>query len=196
MEQIALDFRDWRAYENKRITLLLPEPLDRDIFRLKSLYGPLLDFYQKQGYVKCVPFKRRIRIGEMKILGIPVVRGKQTVFIYVMEKAGRKVIYAPCDIRPFPETRPEVQGAHLLVIQPGIFETGLKHGFIYPEDHVSRTTLYTFDETLALAKRIKAGQVLLVHLEEYWNRGHDDYRAIENEHLNIRFAHDGMRVNL
>ena len=196
VEQIALDFRDWRAYENKRITLLLPEPLDRDIFRLKSFYGSLLDFYQKQGYVKCIPFKRRIKIGEMKILGIPVVRGQQTVFIYVMEKAGRKVIYAPCDIRPFPETRPEVQGAHLLVIQPGIFETGLKHGFIYPKAHISRTTLYTFDETLALAKRIKAGQVLFVHLEEYWNRGHDDYRAIEKEHFNIRFAHDGMRVNL
>jgi phosphoribosyl 1,2-cyclic phosphate phosphodiesterase len=196
VEQIALDFRDWRAYEKKRIAILLPEPLDRDILRLKSFYGSLLDFYQKQGYVECVPFDHQIDTGETKILGIPVDRGQQTVFIYVITKLGRKLVYAPCDIRPFPESRPEVHGADLLVIQPGIFETGLKHGFIYPEDHISRTTLYTFDQTLALARRIKAKQVLFVHLEEYWNRGHDDYMAIEKEHEGIRFAHDGMRINL
>ena len=196
VEQIALDFRDWRAYESKRISLLLPEPLDRDILRLKSFYGSLPDFYQEQGYVKCIPFQHQIDLGEMKILGIPVDRGQQTVFIYVITKAGRKLIYAPCDIRPFPEARPEVCGADLLIIQPGIFETGLKHGFSYPENHISRTTLYTFEQTLALAKRISAQQVLFVHLEEYWNRGYDDYSAIEKAHAGIRFAHDGMRINL
>jgi phosphoribosyl 1,2-cyclic phosphate phosphodiesterase len=196
VEQIALDFRDWRAYDDKRIKLLLPEPLDRDILRLKSSYGPLIGFYQEQGYVECIPFQYRMDLGEMKILGIPVDRGQQTVFIYVITKAGRKVIYAPCDLRPFPETQSEVQEADLLVIQPGIFETGLKHGFTYPENHISRTTLYTFEQTLALAKRIKARQVLFVHLEEYWNRGYDDYSAIERAHEGIRFAHDGMRINL
>ena len=175
---------------------MLPEPLDRNIYRLQSYYGSLLGFYQEQGYVKCIAFKDQMDVGDSKILGIPVQRGQQTVFIYVITKAGRKLIYAPCDIRPFPESRPEVHGADLLVIQPGIFETGLKHGFIYPEDHISRTTLYTFDQTLALSQRIKAKQVLFVHLEEYWNRGHDDYSAIEKEHEGIRFAHDGMRINL
>jgi phosphoribosyl 1,2-cyclic phosphate phosphodiesterase len=196
VEQIALDFRDWRAYENKRIKILLPEPLDRDIFRLKSFYGSLLNFYQTQGYVKCIPFKHQIKIEEMEIVGVPVDRGKQTVFIYIVTKAGRKLIYAPCDIKPFPENRSEVQNADLLIIQPGIFETGLKHGFIYPKDHISRTTLYTFEQTLALAKRIKAQQVLFVHLEEYWNRGYDDYSALERAYEDIRFAHDGMRINL
>ena len=196
VEQIALDFRDWRAYKNKRIKLLLPEPLDRDIFRLKSCYGSLLDFYQKQGYVKCIPFKHQIKIGEIEFVGIPVDRGQQTVFIYVITKAGRKLVYAPCDIRPFPETRPEVHRANLLVIQPGIFESGLKHGFTYPKNHISRTTLYTFEQTLALARRIKAKRILFVHLEEYWNRSYDDYLAIEKRHSGIRFAHDGMQINI
>jgi phosphoribosyl 1,2-cyclic phosphate phosphodiesterase len=196
VEQIALDFRDWQAYEEKRITLLLPEPLDRDIYRLQSFYGSLIRFYQEQGYVSCIPFKYRMNVEDSQILGIPVQRGQQTVFIYVITKMGRKLVYAPCDIRPFPESRPEVQDADLLVIQPGIFETGLKHGFIYPEDHISRATLYTFEQTLALAQRIRSRQVLFVHLEEYWNRGHDDYSAMEKEHKGIRFAHDGMRINL
>lgn len=196
VEQIALDFRDWRAYEKKQMALLLPEPLDRDIYRLQSFYGSLLSFYREQGYVKSIPFHDRIDVGEIKILGIPVDRGQQTVFIYVIRQGNLKVVYAPCDIRPFPEDRPEVRGADLLIIQPGIFETGLKHGFTYPAEHISRTTLYTFEETLALARRIEAEKILFVHLEEYWNRSYDDYVAIEKAHTGIRFAYDGMRINL
>ena len=78
-----------------------------------------------------------------------------------------------------------MQNADLLVIQPGIFEDGLKHGFKYPKDHISRTTLYTFEQTLALAGKINAAQVLLVHLEEYWNRSHDEYVALEREYKNV-----------
>jgi phosphoribosyl 1,2-cyclic phosphate phosphodiesterase len=124
------------------------------------------------------------------------VRDSHFSFIYVFEKEERKIVYAPCDIKPFPEQREEVRGPDLLVIQPGIFEKGLKHRFTYPADHISRTTLYTFEETAALAERIRAKNVLFVHLEEYWNRSHDDYVAIENEFRNIRFAHDGLRVKV
>ncbi|MBW1829561.1 MAG: hypothetical protein JRI74_09090 [Deltaproteobacteria bacterium] len=84
--------------------------------------------------------------------------------------------------------------ADLLVIQPGIFETGLKHGFTYPENHISRTTLYTFDQTMGLAKQVQAKEVLFVHLEEYWNRGYDDYVEIEKGFDNINFAYDGMKI--
>ena len=106
------------------------------------------------------------------------------------------MVYAPCDLKPFPEEKKEVQDADLLVIQPGIFEEGLKHGFIYPKDHISRRTLYTFEETLELSKRIRARNVLFVHIEEYWNRGHDDYRAMRKNFENIDFAYDGMRIKI
>ncbi len=196
VEQIALDFRDWRAYQNRQISILLPKPLDQDICRLRSFYGSLVAFYEQQGYVTCRHFDHQIHIGKISITGIPIDRGQQTVFIYVIRKGGRKMVYAPCDIRPFPEDRPEVRDAHLLVIQPGIFESGLKHRFTYPSDHISRKTLYTFHETLALARRIKAEKVLFVHLEEYWNRGFDDYLAIEKTHTGIRFAYDGMKIKI
>jgi len=106
------------------------------------------------------------------------------------------MVYAPCDIKPFPEEREEVQRADLLVIQPGIFEEGLKHGFKYPVDHISRTTLYTFEETMALADRIRAGLVLSIHLEEYWNRSHDDYMTIQSQFNNIQFAYEGMVISI
>jgi phosphoribosyl 1,2-cyclic phosphate phosphodiesterase len=196
VEQITLDFRTWEAYPNKYIRLLLPEPLNQGLREIRSVYGSLIDFYEEQGFVRRMPFRERVEVGKIQITAIPVDRGSHLSFIYIFEKEGKRMIYAPCDIRPFPEAREEVQGADLLVIQPGMFEDGLKHGFQYPEDHISRTTLYTFEETLALARRVKAYRVLFIHLEEYWNRGHDQYVELEKKFNNVQFAYDGMRVSI
>ena len=196
VEQVALDFRTWRAYPELRIQLVIPEILYRRIREIRSVYGPLIDFYEGQGFVEIRVFRQRTRIGNTDVIALPVDRGDQTSFVYVFMKQGRKVVYAPCDIRPFPEEREEVRNPSLLIIQPGIFETGLKHGFVYPESHISRTTLYTFEETVGLAKRIEAEQVLFVHLEEYWNRSHTDYTALESSMKGIRFAYDGMRITV
>ena len=196
VEQISLDFRTWRAYPEKQIQLIIPEQLSEQLKKIQSVYGPLVDFYVNRGFIKCVSFQEKIRVGSIQIIAIPVEQGDQISFIYVFEKEGKRLVYAPCDIKPFPEERKEVQGADILVIQPGIFGNGLKHSFKYPANHISRTTLYTFEETLDLAKRIQADQVLFIHIEEYWNRSHDDYLAIQEEFENIRFAFDGMRVEI
>ncbi len=196
VEQLALDFRTWNAYPDKRIRLLLPHGLRGKIRELRSAYGPLIDFYVEQGFVEVVEFDEVMEIEGIRIQAVPVDRGGQAVYLYVFEDGERKIVYAPCDIKPFPETRKEVQEPDCLLIQPGIFEEGLKHDFHYPSDHVSRTTLYTFEETVALARRIRAGSVVFVHLEEYWNRGHGEYLTIEEGLSNMRFAHDGMRVQV
>jgi len=194
VEQITLDFRNWRAYPEKQICLLLPEQLGERIREIRSQYGPLVDFYQQSGFVRLRLFQGEVQINNVQITAIPVDRGSQLAFVYVFEKLGRKVVYAPCDFKPFPEYRTEVQRPDLLVIQPGIFEGGLKHRFKYPADHISRTTLYTLEQTLELATRIEARKVLFVHLEEYWNRSYDDYCALESD--GIRFAYDGMQINV
>jgi len=196
VEQITLDFRTWKAYRGKKIRLILPRALMAKMVDIRSIYGPLIDFYQTQGFVECVVLDGGTKIGETDVTAIPVDRDSQTSFVYVFEKEGAKIVYAPCDIKPFPEERKEVQGADLLVIQPGIFECNLKHGFKYPRDHISRKTLYTFEETVALTRRIKAEKVLFVHIEEYWNRSYDDYQAIQKEFDNIQFAYDGMQVTV
>ena len=196
VEQITLDFRTWRAYPKKQICLLLPEQLSEPVRGIRSQYGPVIDFYQESGFVRLMLFQDNIQIGKVRITAIPVDRGSQLSFVYVFEKSGRKVVYAPCDIKPFPEHRNEVQQADLLIIQPGIFETGLKHRFNYPVDHISRTTLYTFEQTLELATRIQAKKFVFVHLEEYWNRSYDDYCALELDNPMIRFAYDGMQLTV
>ena len=196
VEQIALDFRTWRAYPEKQICLLLPEHLGEQVRELRSQYGSILDFYQESGFLRIKLFRDKIQIGDVRITAIPVSRGSQIAFVYVFEKSGSKVAYAPCDIKPFPEHRVEVQHVDLLVIQPGMFEKGLKHGFKYPADHISRTALYTFEQTMALAARLQARKVVFVHLEEYWNRSYDDYCALASKHSRICFAYDGMQLRV
>ncbi len=194
VEQITLDFRTWHAYPEKQICLLLPEELSRSLPRIQSQYGPLVDAYETRGFIRLETFVSSTQIGPVTIDALPVDRGEQIAFVYVFQRAGRKIVYAPCDLKPFPEHRTEVQRPDLLVIQPGMFESGLKHRFKYPADHVSRSTLYTLEETTELANRIEAKQVLFVHLEEYWNRSYDDYLALESD--GFRFAYDGMHLDV
>jgi phosphoribosyl 1,2-cyclic phosphate phosphodiesterase len=196
VEQITLDFRTWRAYPRKQICLLLPEQLGEHIREIRSQYGPVVDFYLKSGFIQLELFQEQISIKDVRITAIPVDRGSQMSLVYVFEQSGRKVVYAPCDIKPFPLQHPEVQDADIMVIQPGIIEGKLKHRFRYPPDHISRTTLYTFEDTLELAKQIKAKKVVFVHLEEYWNRSYDDYRLLETKYPGICFAYDGMRLKV
>jgi len=196
VEQIALDFRTWRAYPEKQICLLLPEQLSVGVRDIRSQYGPVLDFYEESGFVRLVLFQDKVWVENVRITAIPVERGSQLTFIYVFEQSGRKVVYAPCDIKPFPEHRNEVQQADLLIIQPGIFEEGLKHGFRYPAEHISRKTLYTFEQTMELATHLQTKKVVFVHLEEYWNRSYDDYRLLEAKDRRIRFAYDGMQLRV
>jgi phosphoribosyl 1,2-cyclic phosphate phosphodiesterase len=49
---------------------------------------------------------------------------------------------------------------------------------------------------MELAEHIGAREILFIHLEEYWNKSHDDYQAIAEEHAGIRFAFDGMAVHI
>lgn len=196
VEQIALDFRTWRAYPKKETRILMPRRLYPSLQRIKTTYGPALDYYERQGFARILFFDQNINVGNGALWAVPVTCGEESVFIYVFEYRGKKMVYAPCDIKPFPEEHAIVQAPDVLIIQPGIFETGLAHEFEYPEDHISRNTLYTFEETLSLAHRIQAARVVCVHLEEYWNRGYDDYRVLEKKYSNVQFAYDGMEITL
>lgn len=196
VEQITLDFRSWEAYPHKQIELRIPIELKDRLKNVQSAYGSLIDYYEAQGFVKCSYFEDKVKIGNLQITGVPIDRGDQVVYIYVFEKKGTKLVYAPCDLKPFPEHRKEITEPDILVIQPGIFEDGLKHGFTYPEEHISRKTLYTIDETLSIAKKIRAKEVVFTHLEEYWNRSYDDYKSLQFRYKNVFFAYDGMQLRL
>ncbi len=95
VEQIALDFRTWRAYSDKRIRLLLPRALEERMHGIRSAYGPLIDFYVGQGFVEPVLFEDSIDIQGVAIQAVPIDRGDQTTFVYVFNDGEKKMVYAP-----------------------------------------------------------------------------------------------------
>jgi len=196
LEQITLDFRTWRTYPEKQIALITPRLLMKEFKKLQTVYGPIIDFYIDQGFIRLVEFEREICIDDFIIKSVLIERKDEIAFVYVFETEHKKMVYAPCDIKPFPEENDILKGADILFIQPGIFKDGLKHGFVYPEDHMSRETICTYDETLALAERIEAKNIIFIHLEEYWNRSYDDYLKLEKAYDHIKFAYDGMEVHI
>ena len=88
VEQIALDFRTWRAYPEKQICLLLPEGISERVRYIQSQYGPAIDFYQGSGFIRLEPFQDEVQIKDVRITAIPVDRGAQMSFVYVFEKSG------------------------------------------------------------------------------------------------------------
>jgi len=111
-----------------------------------------------------------------------------------VDQKGKKLLYAPCDTKPFPLQSEHVYDVDVLITQPGYFESGLKDGFVYPDNDPTRDDLYSIEETIEIAERIGAQKVIFTHLEEYWNRSYSDYVELEAKFSNVKFAYDGMEV--
>lgn len=179
---------------SKTIELLVPQKIDEQLKKITNQYGSLFDFYVSHNIVTKKVFSE-IEIKKIKIIPIFVKDNPANAYIYlIVDKNGKRVLYAPCDIKPFPYHSKEVFDVDLLIIQPGFFESGLKNNFVYPKDNPTRKELYSYEQTLEIAKKIRAKKILFTHLEEYWNRGFEDYKKLEKD--NVEFAFDNMLINL
>ena len=56
--------------------------------------------------------------------------------------------------------------------------------------------LFVMEEIEALKAKYGIKQVIITHLEEDWGKSYDDYVELEKEYEGIRFAYDGMEVEL
>jgi|GEM_PF-1540054 len=47
-----------------------------------------------------------------------------------------------------------------------------------------------------IIKSIGAKNTIITHIEEDWGKSYSDYLEIEKQYANLKFAYDGMVVNL
>lgn len=120
---------------------------------------------------------------------------QEHVAIFVISSNGRKIIYASCDVKPFPKSE-KFQGADVLIIGNTIVGDMLKDGFVLNEDNPLRKELFTLDEIDAIRKQYGIKEVFITHLEEDWGKSYDDYRELERELHFIHFAYDGLKIQL
>ncbi len=155
--------------------------------------GSVLDYYDhcnliaaKDGY----SFTKK----DIEIKLIPV-NEREEVAIFVITQGDKKIIYAPCDVKPFPENAIFAH-ANVLIIGNTIVGDVLKDGFVLEKDNPLREELFVMEEIEAIKEKYDIKNVIVTHLEEDWGKSYDDYIKLEKNYDGIKFAYDGMEVIL
>ncbi|MEM3616827.1 MAG: MBL fold metallo-hydrolase [Candidatus Bathyarchaeia archaeon] len=166
---------------------------------LEDKYGSFFDYYEKLGIIEKISLKNAypFQIGSYGITPFEVLSDYVVSTVFLIEHEGRKVVYAPCDIKPFPQDS-RLKSSDLLILGEVFPEGPLKEGITIPEDNPLRRELLSMEEALTLAKSLKAKKTILTHIEEEWGKSYDDYKALEKlyRQKNIIFAYDGMKIDV
>ena len=170
----------------------LPKVIE-ELREQKTFRGSVLDYYVWRGLIT-VNGGYYVEKGDIRIDLIPVDEGEE-VAIFVISQGDKKVIYAPCDVKPFPKSE-LFMDADVLIIGNTIVGDILKDGFILKLDNPLREELFIMEEILEIKEQFHIKNVIVTHLEEDWGKSYDDYAELEKEYDGIRFAYDGMEVEL
>lgn len=195
IEQLKMDWLAGsvgRKQEDPIEVASLPAILE-DVKQQGTKYGSALAYYEARGLIRTNGI-RAFRKDSLLIELVPADAGEH-VTIFVISANGRKVIYAPCDVKPFPDSE-KFRDADVLIIGNTIVGDVLKDGFVLEEDNPLRQELFTLYEIDDIRRRYGIKEVIITHLEEDWGKSYDDYKKLEGELKSIRFAYDGMEIRL
>lgn len=154
IEQLKMD---WLAVslgkkpENPIEVASLPAVLE-DIKKQGTAYGSVIGYYEANGLI-CTKGIHALQKGDLLVELIPV-DGRKHVAVFVICSRGKKIIYAPCDVKPFPKSG-KFLGADVLIIGNTIVGDRLKEGFILKEDNPLRKELFTLEEVDAIRSSMK-----------------------------------------
>jgi len=197
IEQLRLQWLDF--YENKKpenpLTIYCSNGVMQDINGIQNTHGSFMDYYEYMGLIK-----RKIVINKLSfknninVTFIPIPEEKN-VDIFMFEQNGKKLLYAPCDCKEFPENE-NIYNTDILLIGNTFVGNVLKNNTVIYKEHLLRKELYSMEDIMEIKKRYNIKNVIITHLEEDWGKSYDDYKNLENEYENIIFAYDGMEIEL
>lgn len=163
-----------------------------DLNEIRTKFGSILDYYEKVRNL----IERKVVDDSLIIDGLKLSFVKaDSATVFVFEKDGKKVIYAPCDVKPFPEND-IFENADLMIIGNTIIGEVLKDGYVMQDDNCLKEELFSMDEIIVLKDRFNIKQIIMTHIEEDWGKSYDDYLALEKQYKGISFAYDGMMIEI
>ncbi|MDR1703694.1 MAG: MBL fold metallo-hydrolase [Clostridiales bacterium] len=196
-EQLRLEWLDfYKGIKPQNPVTVYAQPgIMEDLSGLRSKFGPLMDYYERvMKLIERRTVEREIELDGIKITFVSVP-GDKAVTVFVFESKGKKLVYAPCDCRPFPD-EPVLHNADILVMGDTFIGDVLKDGNIIDEDHPLRKELHSFSDALHIQKELSAKRLVITHIEEAWGKSVNDYKKMELEYDNVNFAYDGMVIQL
>lgn len=159
-----------------------------DVNSIGSKFGSYLDYYENiRNIIKRKVVSNFVYLDDIKITFIKA--NLATVFVF--EQGKRRVIYAPCDVKPFPNND-IFKGADIMIIGNTIIGEILKDGFILKENSSLRDELFSMNEIEQLRNEYGIKKVIITHIEEDWGKSYDDYLELQKQYKDIVFAYDGM----
>lgn len=164
-----------------------------DMKKQGTKYGSIMEYYEARGLI----YTSKIRTLKYDniLVELILVDKQEHVAIFVISSDGQKIIYAPCDVKPFPKSE-KFQDADVLIIGNTIVGDVLKNGFVLKEDNPLRKELFTLDEIDMIRKQYGIKEVIITHLEEDWGKSYDDYKELERQLNATHFAYDGLKICL
>ena len=177
---------------NKPINVYAMESVMSDMNSIKFKFGSYLDYYENtRNLIKRETIDKSIFIDRIKISCIKV--NHATIFVF--EENNKKVIYAPCDVKPLPNDD-IFNNADVLIIGSTIVGNVLKGGFVLKDDNPLRNDFFTMDEIEDIKRKYNIAKVVITHLEEDWGKSYNDYLKLECQYNGIQFAYDGMEIDV
>ncbi len=199
MRVVELLRLDWLAlsentFDPSPIRVMALDNVLRDVNAIGSKFGPFLDYYEHMRLIRREVVRESVDFGPIRLTLLPVDERRE-VTVFVFQKEEKRLVYAPCDVKPFPD-HPLLQGADVLVIGNTIVGDTLRGGVTLSPANPLRDTLFSMDEILSLKERYGFGRVIVTHIEEDWGKSFDDYTRLEARYDGVSFAFDGMRIAL
>lgn len=195
IEQLKMDWLKlsvgWKN-DNPIEVAALPVVLE-DVKLQRTRFGSIMDYYTERRLITTKGI-RCLEVNDLTIDFLPV-DNTEHVTVFVISKNGKKVIYAPCDVKPFPHSE-KFYGADILIIGNTIVGDVLKNHFILKKDNPIRNELFVVEEILGLKAKYKIKEVIITHIEEDWGKTFDDYIELEKQYNHLKFAYDGMEINM
>lgn len=200
IEQLRLSCLDYfrNIYCSNPINIYALKDVSYEIKAIKNKFGSYLDYYSSLNLcnINEISPNNCITLNDIKITFIPIV-SSCTSTAFVFEHLDKKIIYAPCDNKPFPNSE-LFRNSDIAILGGYIPNERFKNNIYIPIGNEIYNAMFTMDEIIEIKNKYKIKKVILTHLEENWGKSYDDYQILKDtlKDHNIDFAYDGMEINI
>ena len=180
----------------KKVKICASHNVMKDLKSMGYSGGSFFTYYEKSGLIDTIELvnEQPFKIGNFVITPFETKTTYNYSTVFLIQENGKKIVYAPCDVKPFP-VNPQLCDLDLLIIGSFHLEGPLKEGITIPKNNALRVELFSPKEIQELSKSLNAKKTLLTHVEEEWGKSYDEYKHLLKEY-GLHVAYDGMRIEI
>ena len=197
-ESLNMDLRNWPP-DNRVTEVYLPEQVAEDFGKMLAT-SEHLAFFEQLGIINV----HRMTDGESVSFGDMVITPfrleEDYVYAFLVEAQHKRALIVPDELHGW-NPPSSLANLDLAILPMGIAEhhplTGER---LMPANHPVFEEEATFPQTLDVVRALEPRLAVLSHIEEPNQVGYDDLvrlaEKLQEEGLPIRFAYDGMRIEM